>query len=88
MLNFWNKYTSSSLHCMIEGNYLEQHKEIAGGNLYYNDFKRKALIYAFCFIGNSSTTPTITEKKRSKEVEMFLTDHHMHQSLCELVNTG
>ena len=27
---------------MIEGNYLEQHKEAAGGNLHYIDYKHKA----------------------------------------------
>ena len=43
---------------------------------------------AFCVIGNCWTPPTITETKQGKEVEMFLIDHDMHQSLCELVNTG
>ena len=33
-LYFSNKHTFSPLHCMIERNYLEQHKEEAGGNLY------------------------------------------------------
>ena len=66
------------MHCMIEGNYLEQHKEAAGGNLYYIDYKSKALISAFCVVENYSTPPTITEKKGSKEVEMFLINHDMH----------
>ena len=72
---------------MIERNYFEQHKETAGGNLYYIDYKCKALISAFYVIGNCPTSPAITEKKRSKKVEMFLTAHDMHQGLCELVNT-
>ena len=75
------------LNRMVEENYLEQHKETPGGNLCYIRCKHKALISAFCAIGNCVTLPTITEKKRSKEVEIFLFDHDMHQSLCELVNT-
>ena len=47
---------------MIEGNYLKQHKEAAGGK-YYIDYKHKALISAFCVVGNSPTPPTITEEK-------------------------
>ena len=35
---------------MIEGNYLKQHEETAGGNLYYTDYKRQALISAFCIV--------------------------------------
>ena len=30
VLYFRNKLTFSPLHCIIEGNYLEQHKEAAG----------------------------------------------------------
>ena len=71
---------------MIVENYLDQHKEMASGNLYYIDCKHKALIFAFCVVENC-LTPTITEKKQSKEVEIFLIDHDMHQSLSELVNT-
>ena len=59
---------------MVEENYLEKHKETAGGNLYYTDYKFKALISAFCVTGNYPTLQ-ITEKKRGKEVEMFLIDY-------------
>ena len=51
MLYFLNKLSFPSLHCMIEGNYLEQHKEVAGGNLYYVDYKCKA----FCVAGDSNS---------------------------------
>ena len=61
---------------MIEGNHLKQHKE--GGNLYYIDYKVKALISAFYIVGNYSAPPTITEKRWNKEVEMFLINHNMH----------
>ena len=47
---------------MIEVNYRKQHEE-AGGNLYYIDYKCKALISAFSILGNCSTPPVITEKK-------------------------
>ena len=63
---------------MIEGNCLKQHKEAAVGNLYYIDYKSKALISACCIVGNYLTPPTITEKERSEEVEMFLINHDMH----------
>ena len=59
---------------MVVGNYREQHKETAGGNLYYIDYKCNALISAFCIAGNCPIPPTITEKKQSKKVEMFLID--------------
>ena len=64
---------------MADRSYLEQNKEEAGGNLYYIDYKCKALIFTFCIVGNCPTTPILPEKKRSEEVEMFLIDHHMHQ---------
>ena len=57
------KHTFPPLHHMIEGNYLKQHKETAGGNLYYIDCKRKALVSGFCVVGNYPTPPTITEEE-------------------------
>ena len=69
---------------MVEGNYLQQHKETAGDNLHYINLKCKAWISIFWVIVNCLTPPTITEKKQCKEVEMFLIDHDMHQSLYEL----
>ena len=45
-----HKHTFPPLHCVVEGNYLEKHKETAGGNLYYIDYKRKALISALIMI--------------------------------------
>ena len=64
------------------------HKERAGGYLYYIDYNHKTLISAFCVLGNYSIIPTITEKKQNKEAEIFLIDHDIYQSFCELVNTG
>ena len=82
------KHTFPRLHCVVEGNYqVVKQQETAGSNLYYIDYKPKALISAFCVVGNCPTPPTITEKKQGKEVEMFLIDHDMHQYLCEIVNT-
>ena len=80
------KHTFPPFHRVVEGNYLEQHKETSDGSLYYIDYKHTALISAFCVVGNCPMPPTITEEKRGKEVEMFLIDHDMHQTLCELVN--
>ena len=87
MLYFRNKHTFPPLDRMLEGNYLEQHKETAGGNLYYIDCKHKVFISAFCVVGDCQTPPT-TEKKRSKELEMFLINHNIHQSFFKLVNTA
>ena len=58
---------------MVVENYFEQHKESAG--------------FHICFLGHWKLSDTINnhEKKQSKEVEMFLINHCMHQSLCELV---
>ena len=60
-----------------------------------NNIKKQQVIIYITFITNVNVTvigncpmpPTITEKKLSKEVQMFLIDHDMHQGLCELVNT-
>ena len=78
VLYFWNNHTFPPLHCMIEGNYLEQHKEAEGGNLYYIDYTRKVVIYAFCIVENFPAPPTINEENWSKEVKMFLINHDMH----------
>ena len=56
---FWNKRTFPPLHCMPERNYLKQNKEDVGGNLYYIDYKCKALIFAFCIVGNCPTPPIL-----------------------------
>ena len=72
------KHTFPPLHYMIKRNYLEQYKEVTGGNLYYIDYKHKAVISAFCVVENCPTPPTATEEKRSKEVKMFLINHGMH----------
>ena len=67
---------------MLEENYLEQHKETGGGNLYYIDYKHIVLISAFCVVGDCPTPPTISEKKRSKVMEMFFfIDDSIHQSV-------
>ena len=55
-----------------------KNSETACGNVYYINYKCKTLISAFCVIGNCPTPPTITEKKQSKEVEMFLINHDVH----------
>ena len=81
------KHTFPPFQSVVEGNYLEVHKETSNGNIYYIDTKRKALISTFCVVGNCPEPPTITVKKGRKDVEMFLIDHEMHQALCELVNT-
>ena len=46
----------SSITLYDRGNYLEPHKEVAGGNLYYTDYKRKTLISVFCVAGNCCRT--------------------------------
>ena len=40
--------------------------------------KRWLKIKAICVIGNCLTPPTITEKKWTKGVEMYLINHDMH----------
>ena len=54
------KHTFPLLPCVLEGNYLKQHKETAG------------LISAFFVIGNHLTLPTITEKSEVKRWKCFL----------------
>ena len=63
-----------TLHRMINGNYLEQ-QVVIYVTLITNI---KALMSAFCVVGNCPIPPIITEQKRSKEVKMFLINHDMH----------
>ena len=81
------KHTFQPFHHVVEGNYLEIHKEVGDGTLYYVDTKRKALISAFCVVGNCPTLPTLTVKRRGKNVDMFLVSHDVHQVLSELVSS-
>ena len=74
-------------HHVVEGNYLEVFKERSDGSLYYVDVKHKAIVSAFFVIGNSPTLPTVTEKKRGKNLAMFLVDYDMHQVLSVLGKT-
>ena len=68
---------------MVEGNYLEVHKEQASGVSYYVDYKKKALISAFCVVGNCPSLPTSTEKRKGKMMEMFMVNNDMHQILID-----
>ena len=75
-------------HRVVEGNYFEVHKESNDGTIfYYVDYKRKAIISAFCVMENCPLPTTITEKRRGKQTEMYVIDNEMHQALCELVNS-
>ena len=78
------RHTFPPYHRVVEGNYLEVFKECSDGSLYYVDVKQKAIVSAFCVVGNSPTLPTVTEKKCGKNLEMLLVDYDMHQVLSEL----
>ena len=81
------RHTFPPSHRVAEGHYLEVHREANDGTIYYVDIKRKALISAFCVVGNCPELPSILQKKRGKDVEMFVVDNGMHQALSELVNS-
>ena len=81
------RHTFPPYHPVVERNYLEVFKELSDGSLYYVDVKQKAIVSAFCVVGSCSNLPTVTEKKRGKNLEMFLVDYDMHQVLSKLVNT-
>lgn len=71
-------------HRVIEGHYLEIFKETSDGALYYIDFQRKAMISAFCIVGNCPDLPSENHKRRGKDTVMFTVDHDMHQALSEI----
>ena len=73
-------------HRIVEGNYFELHKEGKDGDIYYIDYKKKAIISAYCVVGNCPISATVQVKKRGKLVEMYIIDHDLHQALCEIVN--
>ena len=72
-------------HRVIEGNYLELHKEQKDSDLYYVDYRKTALISAFAVIRNCPMSEIINEKKNGKLVAMYVISSDIHQALCELV---
>ena len=63
MLYFLNNYTFPPLYRIVEGNFLEQHKEIAGCNSYYIDYKCQG--FNICILHRwklSNTTKNNREK--------------------------
>jgi len=52
--------------------------------MYYIDYKRKALISTFCITGNGPELPSVDQKRRGKDTEMFIVDYDMHQALSEI----
>ena len=72
------RHTFPPAHRVVEGPYLEIYKETNDGTLYYIDNTRKALISAFCVVGNCPELPSTQLKKRGKNVEMFIVNHDIH----------
>ena len=78
------RHTFPPAHRVVEGHYLEIHRETNNGTVYYVDQTRKALISAFCIVGNCPELPTTLQRKCGKNVDMFIVDHDIHQVLSEL----
>ena len=72
-------------HRVIEGNYLELHKEQKYSDLYYVDYHKAAIISAFAVIGNRLMPEILNEKKNGKLVAMYVISSDINQALCELV---
>ena len=72
-------------HRVIEGNYLELHKEQKYSDLYYVDYHKTAMISAFAVIGNCLMPEIMNEKKNGKLVAMYVISSDINQALCELV---
>ena len=68
-------------HCIVEGHYLEIYKETNNDGLYYIDNACKTLISASSIVGNCIELPKTLQKKRVKDVKMFIVGHDMHQAL-------
>ena len=77
-------HTFPPAYRVVEGHYLEIYKETNGGMLYYIDNTCKALISAFCVVGNCPELTSTQQMKRGKNVEMFIVNHDIHQVLYEL----
>ena len=73
-------------HRVIEGHYLELHKALKEGDVYYLDEQRTAVISAFAVVGNCPLLETLSQKRRGQIQDMFLLSHEIHQGLCEIVN--
>ena len=80
--NYW--YTFPPAHHGVEGHNLEIFKKTNGSTLHYIANTRKVLIFAFCVFGNCPELPSTRQKKRGKNVEMFIMSHDIHQALYEL----
>ena len=73
-------------HRVIEGNYLDLHKEQKNSDLYYVvDYRKEAMISAFAVIGNCPMPEIINEKKNGKLVAMYVISSNIDQAPCELV---
>ena len=73
-------------HRVVKGNYLEMHKDLTDGTLYYVDETRQAIISAFCVVGNCPEPPHTSGQRRGKTIEMYFINTDLHQALSELVN--
>ena len=60
------KHSFPPFYCVAEGSLLEVFKEIHDSHLYYPDRKRKAMISAYCVVGNCPTLLTTKVKKQGK----------------------
>ena len=76
---------SSQYHRIIEGNYLELHKEQKDSDLHYVDYHKTAMISAFAVIGNCPMPEITNEKKNGKLVALYVISSDIYQTLCELV---
>ena len=74
------------LHRVVEGHYLEIHKNNNDGDVYYLDESKKAIVSSFAVVGNCPPPEVVSHKRRGKQEDMYFVDHNLHQGLCELVN--
>ena len=73
-------------HRVVEGHYLEIHKNIDDG-VYYLDVSKTALISGFSVVGTCPEPTIVQQRRKGKVTDMFLIEPHLHQGLCELVNS-
>ena len=76
------------LHRIVEGNYFEIHKTSNEGDIYYIDWKKKAIISAFSVVGICPSPMVVMQKRKRKEQEMYIIDNDLHQDLYEIVNSS
>ena len=82
------QYKIPASQCVMKCNYLELFWESKGGDIYYIEEKKVALISAYCIAVIRPELKPCQENCWGKWVDMFQVSHDMHKAILELLDSG